>query len=113
MSRLYLVPKQVPPSYPAMRSAVAGPLQQLAAIDRAAEKLQRACATLAQVTDRAAQASTKLQRGAATFLVAWNAAHPEQKIQRCRGAATEATCTRYTTNAQALCDACRAQRIPG
>jgi hypothetical protein len=64
---------------------------------------------LTAVTDRATQLHAKLQRGTEEFIAAWNAAHPEQMIRRCRGMATGAACARYTTSPLVLCDACRTQ----
>ena len=109
MPGLYLVPKRAPESPAHIRSAAAAPLPQLAAIDRAAAQLQQACARLAGETQRALQVAAKLQAGTENFIAAWNAAHPQHQIQRCRGVSTEPACARYTTDPQALCDACRSR----
>src|SRR5579864_4854120 len=90
MPTLYLLKKPIPQSHREAQPAACGPLQQLASIDRAAERLQLACCSLSSVTDRATKLHAKLQRGTEEFIAAWNAAHPEQMIRRCRGVATAA-----------------------
>ena len=108
-----MAPKRTPQPQRSARSAAVGPLQQWAAMDRAIAALHQACGQLATVIERGDQLYQKLHHARETFIQAWNATHPEQAIPRCRGTALQAACTRYTTNPQALCDACQAQRTRG
>src|SRR5258707_389725 len=85
-------------------------LRQLAAMDRAGDAIDQACDHLANAWHRAAKLRSKIQSDVATFLDTWNAEHPNQTIQHCRGAETNLACARYTHNEQPLCDACRSKR---
>src|SRR5689334_18271616 len=108
MRRLFLVPKPIPESKSETHTA-AGPLAQLAAVDRAITRLHHARLQFSSVLDLASHLEQKLQNGTETFLAAWNIAHPEVVVQRCRDAASNAACLRFTMSPQALCDACRAR----
>ena len=102
--------RQSPESSRATESAAGRLLQQLAALDRARDSLQQLCQRLATAADHATKLYTKIQERTESFIGNWNAAHPDQRIQRCRGAESNSACLRYTTNEQRLCDACRNQR---
>ena len=108
MRRLFLVRKHIQESS-CDAQAAARRLQQLAAIDHAIEQLHHARAQFSSVVDLASRLEQKLQNGTETFLAAWNIAHPEHVVQRCRNVGRNAACLRFTTSPQALCDACRAR----
>ena len=110
MTGLFIVKKRVTESSSATESAAGRVLQQLAALDRARDSLQQACQWLATAADRATKLDTKIQQGTESVMGNWNAAHPDQRMQRCRGAESNSACLRYTTNEQTLCDACRSNR---
>ena len=104
MTGLFIVRKRV------TESSSATELQQLAALDRVRDSLQQVCQRLATAADHATKLYTKIQEGTESFIGNWNAAHPDQRIQRCRGAESNSACLRYTMNEQTLCDACRNKR---
>ena len=110
MTGLFIVRKRVTESSSAMESAAGRLLQQLAALDRARDSLQQLCLRLATAADHATKLYTKIQERTESFIGNWNAAHPDQRIQRCRSAESNSACLRYTTNEQTLCDACRNKR---
>jgi len=108
MKGLYIVGKRVTASQPG--GAADRALRQLAALDRAKDSVHRAYQHLTTAADRAAKLCYKIEGGMERFIQTWNAAHPDQTIQRCCGIASTSACLRYTMNADAFCDACRSTR---
>jgi hypothetical protein len=108
MKGLYIVRKRVTASEPG--GAADRALWQLAALDRAKDSVHATYQRLATAADRAAKLCDKMEGGMERFIQAWNAAHPDQTIQRCCGIVSTSACLRYTLNADAFCDACRSTR---
>ncbi len=109
MAQLFIVSTRVTESRSESWSAAGPALQQLAALERAKDSIQETCRRLSTAMDCAAKLYAKIEAGTDRFVAAWNAAHPTQTIQRCRSARTDSSCLRYTTNATAVCDACRSK----
>ena len=65
----------------------------------AKDSVHRAYQHLTTAADRAAKLCDKIEGGMERFIQTWNAAHPDQTIQRCCGIASTSACLRYTMNA--------------
>ena len=107
LTRLFVVPKRTIPSATSSHASADRVLQQLAALDRARDAVQQLCRRLTRAAESATKLHTKIQHGTDDFIAAWNGAHPQQTIQRCRGVESNPACLRYTLNLQGRCDACR------
>jgi hypothetical protein len=110
MTGLFVVRRRVQEAATDSRSAAGRALQQLVALDRVEDCIRQVCQRLAIAADCATRLHTKIQCGTQAFVNNWNDAHPDELIQRCRGAESNSNCARYTTNELAVCDACRSQR---
>jgi hypothetical protein len=109
MTQLFIVKKGAT-AFPLESSSAAPALQQLAALEKAKDALQRTSLHLAVAMDCAAKLYANTETRTDRFVAAWNATHPTQIIQRCRGARIASACLRYTTNATAVCDACGSRK---